>query len=423
MIEVEPMPAGAGTARSTAAPRLTERHVLALGLAVAGLFVAVAGLSALTTLVVGGSAWASLHLALVGAATVAIGTFMPHFAVTLAGTRPAPAPERLTAILLLAIGAVGVVAGMSVIGSGWTLAGAVLAIAGVGLTARHTVAPTRDPLARRHPIALLAYGLALGELAAAMAIGAAGAVGVPAVTGAWATLRPAHAWLALFGAVSLTIFATLVYLAPTVLGARLRPSIPLAVGLVGVAVGPVLTAAGFALDLRPAVVAGMAVTLFGAVGQVAYAADQYRRRGPFTTEHDWRRVVVGHLLGGTAWFAAACAVALAAVIGGGPVAGWSIGVLAVPMVGGWLLQELVGSWTHLVPAVTPGSPVDHAAQRRVLAFASRSRLVAWNAGIGLAWAGLALDAAVMAVAGAVAVGAAVAISVAALARSLTRARY
>jgi len=227
----------------------------------------------------------------------------------------------------------------------------------------------------------------------------------------------------LFGAVSLTIFATLVYLAPTVLGARLRPSIPLAVGLVGVAVGPVLTAAGFALDLRPAVVAGMAVTLFGAVGQVAYAVDQYRHRGPFSTEHDWRRVVVGHLLGGTAWFAAACAVALAAVIGGGPVAGWSIGVLAVPMVGGWLLQELVGSWTHLVPAVTPGSPVDHAAQRRVLAFASRSRLVAWNAGIGLAWAGLALDAAVMAVAGAVAVGAAVAISVAALARSLTRARY
>ena len=62
-------------------------------------------------------------------------------------------------------------------------------------------------------------------------------------------------------------------------------------------------------------------------------------------------------------FAAACAAALAGVVGGGPVAGWSIGVLAVPMVAGWLLQELVGSWTHLVPSVTPGSPADHAAQR------------------------------------------------------------
>jgi hypothetical protein len=423
LIEIEPMPAGGATARPAAASRLTERHVLALGLGVAGLFVIAAGIAAATTTVTGGSLWASLHLALVGAATVAIGTFMPHFAVTLAGTRPAPASERLTAILLLAIGAVGVVAGMSVLGPGWTLAGAVLALAGLGLTARHTVAPTRDPLARRHPIALLAYGLALAELAAAMAIGAAAAIGIPAVTAAWAALRPAHAWLSLFGAVSLTIFTTLVYLAPTVLGARLRPSLPLVVGLAGVATGPLLTAAGFALDLRPLVAAGMAVTLVGAVGQVAYVLDQYRRRGPFTTEHDWRRVVIWHLVAGTAWFAAACAVALAGVVGGGPVAGWSIGVLAVPMVAGWLLQELVGSWTHLVPSVTPGSPNDHAAQRRALAFASRSRLLAWNAGIGLAWAGLAFDVGPATAAGATLVGGAVAVSVFTLARSLTRARY
>jgi len=406
-----------------AASRLTERHVLALGLGTAGLFVVAAGIAAATTLITGGSPWASLHLALVGAATVAIGTFMPHFAVTLAGTRPAPAPERLAGILLLAIGAVGVVAGMSRLGSGWTLAGAGLALAGLGLTARHTVAPTRDPLARRHPIALLAYGLALAELATAMVIGAAGAIGVPAVTAAWATLRPAHAWLSLFGAVSLTIFATLVYLAPTVLGARLRPSVPLVVGLVGMAAGPLLAAAGFALDLRPVVIGGMAGTLVGAVGQVAYALDAYRRRGPFSTEHDWRRGVIWHLVAGPAWFAAACAVALARVVGGGPVAGWSIGVLAVPMVAGWLLQELIGSWTHLVPAVTPGSPADHAAQRRTLAFASRSRLVAWNAGIGLAWAGLAVDVAPMAGAGAALVGAAVAASVATLAKSLTQPRY
>jgi hypothetical protein len=423
LIDIEPMPAGGTTARPAVDSRLTERHVLALGLGVAGLFVVAAGISAAVTLPFGGSAWASLHLALVGAATVAIGTFMPHFAVTLAGTRPAPAPERLTAVLLLALGAVGVVAGMSVLGSAWTLAGAVLALAGVGLTARHTVAPTRDPLARRHPIALLAYGLALAELATAMAIGAAGAIGIPAVTAEWATLRPAHAWLSLFGAVSLTIFATLVYLAPTVLGARLRPSVPLAVGLVGVAAGPVLTAAGFMLDLRALVVGGMAVTLVGAVGQVAYALDQYRRRGPFSTEHDWRRVVIGHLVGGTAWFAAACAVALAGVLGGGPVSGWSIGVLAVPMVAGWLLQELVGSWTHLVPSVTPGSPADHAAQRRTLAYASRFRLVAWNAGVGLAWAGMALDLGPAVTAGAIVVGTAVAVSVATLAQSLTRARY
>ena len=415
---------GGGTAaRPATSSRLTERHVLALGLGVAGLFVAAAAAAAASTLATGGSLWASLHLALVGAATVAIGTFMPHFAVTLAGTRPAPAPERMAAILLLAAGAVGVVGGMSLLGPGWTLGGAGLALVGVALTARHVVAPTRDPLARRHPIALLAYGLALAELAAAMAIGAAGAAGVPAVTASWAALRPAHAWLSLFGAVSLTIFATLVYLAPTVLGARLRPSAPLAIGLVGVAAGPLIAVAGFVLDVRAVVVAGMAVTLVGAIGQVAYAMDAYRRRGPFSTEHDWRRVVIWHLVAGTAWFAAACGVALAAVVGGGPVAGWSIGVLVLPLVAGWLLQELVGSWTHLVPSVTPGSPADHAAQRRVLAFASRSRLIAWNAGIGLAWAGIVLELTAAAVAGAILVAAPLALSVATLAVSLTRARY
>ena len=417
------MPSAGSTGRTEKTRHLTERHVLALGLGVAGLFVVAAAVAAAATLAAGGSLWASLHLALVGAATVAIGTFMPHFAVTLAGTRPAPAPERMAAILLLAAGAVGVVAGMSLFGPGWTLGGAGLALVGVALTARHVVAPTRDPLARRHPIALLAYGLALAELAAAMVIGAGGAVGVPAVTAAWAALRPAHAWLSLFGAVSLTIFATLVYLAPTVLGARLRPSAPLVVGLVGVAAGPLIAVAGFVLDGREVVAAGMAVTLVGAIGQVAYALDAYRRRGPFSTEHDWRRVVIGHLVAGTAWFAVACGVALAAVAGGGPVAGWSIGPLVVPLIAGWLLQELVGSWTHLVPSVTPGGPADHAAQRRALAFASRSRLVAWNAGIGLAWAGLALDLAALAVTGALLVAAPVAVSVATLAVSLTRARY
>lgn len=422
MIEIEPMPAGGTTARP-AVTRPTERHVLALGLGIAGSFVVAAGVVAATALPFGGSAWAALHLALVGAATVAIGTFMPHFAVTLSGTRPAPAIQRLAAVSLLAAGAVGVVVGLTLLGRGWTVAGAALSLAGLGLTAWHTVAPTRDPLARRHPIALLAYGLALAELAVAMAIGAAGAAGVPVVTAAWATLRPAHAWLALFGAVSLTIFATLVYLAPTVLGARLRPSVPLAVGLVGVAAGPVLAATGFALDLRAVVVAGMAITLIGAIGQVVYALDAHRRRGPFTSEHDWRRVVVGHLVAGTAWFAAASGVALAGLIGGGPIAGWSIGVLAVPMVAGWLLQELVGSWTHLVPSVTPGGPVEHAVQRRALAHLSRPRLVAWNVGTGLAWAGVALEQIPVAAVGAILIGGAVAASVAMLASSLTRARY
>jgi hypothetical protein len=407
----------------TGRARVTERHALALGLALAAAFVATAVLVAVGTVPRGGSPWAVLHLAMAGAATVAIGTFMPHFAVTLAGTSPAPTHERVSAIVLLALGATGVVAGMTILGPTWTLTGTALLLAGLAMTARHVIAPSRDPLARRHPIALLAYGLALAELATAMVIGAAGAIGLPAVVAAWAMLRPAHAWLALFGAVSLTIFATLVYLGPTVLGARIRPSIPLVLGLVGIAAGPVVAAVGFAMDARPVVGVGMAATGLGAIGQVAYVVDAYRRRGPFSSEHDWRRVAVVHLAAGTAWFAAVAIAAFVAFVGGAPLRGWSIGALAIPMVGGWLLQELVGSWTHLVPAVTPAGPAQHARQRRVLAVASRTRLTAWNVGVGTTWAGVVLGSSAMVAIGGIALGSAVVASLGLLARSLTEARY
>lgn len=417
------MPAERPAAAPQVQPRLTERHVLALGLAAAGAFVIAAGVAGILMLASGGSPWAAIHLALAGAAVTAIGAFMPHFAVTLAGTRPASGPQRLASLIMLAGGASAVVIGM-LAGLGWVAAsGSAIVIGGLGLVAAHTVAPLREPLARRHHVVSLVYGVALLEMAAGVALGGVVAIGQRDVLGAWATLRGAHAWLTLFGAVSLTIFATLVYLAPTVLGARLRPSAPLVAGLAGVAAGPLLTAAGFATDLRLAVIAGMGLTLVGALGQAAYALDAHRRRGPFSTEHAWRLVVVWHLLGGTAWFAAACAVALAGMLGGGMTAGWSIGLLAIPMIGGWLLQELVGSWTHLVPSVTPGSPMDHAAQRRALAVASRTRVVAWNAGIAGAWAGLAFDIVPLGAVGGTLVGLVAAVSVASLARSLTMARY
>ena len=413
------MPASVPAARS----RLTERHVLALGLAVTAGFVATAAVAAAIAVVRGGSPWAAVHLALAGAATVAIGAFMPHFAITLAGTRPAPARQRLTTLGLLAGGGAGVVLGLTVAASWIAGLAAIALLAGLALVAAQTFAHLRDPLARRHHVVALAYGVALVELAVAVSLGGLIAIGAPLVIGAWASLRPAHTWLAMFGAVSLTIFATLVYLAPTVMGARIRPSAWLAVGTGGMLTGPVVAAAGFGADARHVVVAGMAITTAGAIGQIGYVLDTRRRSGRFTTEHAWRRLVVGHLLAGTGWFGAATVAALAGVVSGTPIAGWSLGSLAVPLVAGWMLQELVGSWTHLVPSVTPGTAEDHAAQRRILAVASRGRLVAWNVGVGLAWAGVATGSTPTAVAGYLALAAPVAISVGSVIRALTAGRY
>ncbi|HEX2765088.1 MAG TPA: hypothetical protein VHR55_00405 [Candidatus Limnocylindria bacterium] len=415
------MPGGGSAAARSARSRWTERHVLALGLGVAGLLLAGAAVAAVSAVLRGGSPWAAIHLALAGAASVAIGAFMPHFAITLAGTQPRGSLERTATLLLLALGAAAVVAGVTLVG-GWLAGiGSVAMLAGLVLVAIQTLAPLRNPLARRHPVVTLTYGAALVELAAGITLGGLGAVGYGPVLAAWAGMRAAHAWIGLFGAVSLTIFATLVYLAPTVLGARIRPTPWLVLGVTGMLVGPPLAAAGFALSAWAAVMGGMVVTLAGAVGQIGYVMDAAARRGRFTSEHDWRRVAVGHLLAGPAWFAAAVAAALAGIIDTDP-AGWSIGVLAIPMIGGWLAQELIGSWTHLAPSVTPGTPGIHARQRRVLAAFSRTRLVAHNAGVGLAWAGIALGQAWLAAIGLALLGASVVTAVVTLGRALALAR-
>lgn len=404
-------------------PRLTERHVLALGLGASGLFVLAAAVTAMAMLAGRGSSWAALHLALAGAATVAIGTFMPHFAITLAGTRASPSPHRLASLVALALGSLTVVLGVSLNGRPWVAAGTASVVIGLALVAWHTFAPLREPLARRHPVVAMAYGTALVELAAGVVLGGLGATGVSAVTAEWALLRPAHAWLTLFGAISLTIFATLVYLAPTVLGARIRASRWLIAGTVGIALGPIATATGFALDARAVVLGGIGLTLAGALGQIGYVVDCYRRRGPFSTEHDWRAVSIGHLLAGPAWFAAAVLAAMIEIVLGRALAGWSIGLLAIPMVAGWMLQELVGSWTHLVPSVTPGDPDVHARQRRFLAVAARPRVAAWNGAVGAAWAGLALGIAPLAIAGFVLLAISVTLALIGLGRSLTAGRY
>jgi hypothetical protein len=191
--------------------------------------------------------------------------------------------------------------------------------------------------------------------------------------------------------------------------------------LVGIGIGPIMVAAAFALDVRAVILAGMGITAAGAVGQVAYVLDSRRRRGPYTSEHDWRSVVTGHLLAGPFWFAAAVTVALAELAFSRSVGSWSLGLLVTPMIAGWMLQGLVGSWTHLVPSVTHGDPVVHARQRRILAAGSRTRLIAWNGGVALLWGGLAIGLPVVATAGGVILVVAVTGSSILLARALAQA--
>jgi hypothetical protein len=55
----------------------------------------------------------------------------------------------------------------------------------------------------------------------------------------------------------------------------------------------------------------------------------------------------------------------------------------VLLIAGWMAQVLVGSWTHLVPALAARPPAMRERQRRLLAIAGRSRLLLTNVGCTL----------------------------------------
>ena len=88
------------------------------------------------------------------------------------------------------------------------------------------------------------------------------------------------------------------------------------------------------------------------------------------------------------WFVVAVAIAVEPILqlGAAPAA-WSIDLLAAPLVFGWLVQVLIGSWTHLVPAIGPGDRATHAAQRAILGRWATARLLLLNTGIVLVVAG------------------------------------
>lgn len=379
--------------RRDAAPassRLTERVVLQVGVTCAAAFLVLSIVTGVVPLA-GLHGWVAIHLALAGATTVAIGTFMPHFGVTLAGTRPMSPQLRLAGVLLLAAGMLGVALGRPLFGDGLAAASGFLVLIGLGLTAWNTYAPMRSGLVRRHPIVQLTYGVALADLTVGASLAILFLLGLTPITAHWAALKPAHAWLNVFGFVSLTIAGTLIYLFPTMLGTRIRPHPTMVVAVLGLMFGPPLVALGAALEASPLAVAGGLAALLGAMGLLGYGIEIWSRRGTFANDLAWHALAARHALAGMAWLVLAVGAALIGLIRDGvAVPGWSLGLLAVPVIGGWALQVLVAAWGHLLPAVGPGSMAVKARQRDLLSRWGLARVVAWNVGLAVGWAGFGL---------------------------------
>jgi hypothetical protein len=387
-----------------------ERRVTTLAIALAVAFAALALLSLVAPPQLMLGSWVPVHLLLAAAAPTAIAGVMPYFSAAVASVPPVILPVRLAGVLGVSIGA-----GLVIVGrGGWVLAGAdgallagvggVLYLGGVLAVAAATLLPLRLALGPRRIFMGATYGVALLNVFLGAGLATLFVLGWGPVLAAWGALKPAHAWLNVFGFVSLVIAGSLLHLLPTVAGARIRRTRASMIVFAGLAFGPGLAALGFVLGADTVAIGGAALTLLGAVALVWQAVTVLRARAGWTTDRAWHLFTTWSLIAAIGWFAVAATIAAGQVLSGGAApAGWALAPLLVPIGVGWAGQTLAGSWSHLLPAIGPGTLEQHARQRHILGQAAVPRLVLLNGGAALLVAGQAFGVPVLATAGAGAV--------------------
>jgi nitrite reductase (NO-forming) len=368
--------------RTPTIDRSADRLVAVVAIATAISFLAAALLAMLLPSVDRRGGWLSLHLALAGGASTAIAGVMPFFAAAFAAAPPSDARLRISAVAAVAGGAIGVSVG--VVGSLSTVAavGGSVFVAGIVLTGAATIRPLARALGPSRGLVSQGYVVALGEVAFGASLATLYVAGWPPLVRAWDSMKPAHAWLNLVGFVSLVVATTLLHFFPTVLGARIavRPSARLTV--IGLAVGAPVVALGFALGSDPVARVGALVTAAGAIAVAMNAGATWRTRGHWTTDASWHAYAIGSLVAAIAWFELGAAIAIGRVLAlGATPAAWSISAVGAPLVAGWIGLAILGSSTHLLPAVGPGDGPAHARQRRLLGRVAVPRLVIVNAGV------------------------------------------
>ncbi|HWL38562.1 MAG TPA: hypothetical protein VNQ77_20410 [Frankiaceae bacterium] len=233
-------------------------------LAVAGVWAAAAGTWLVAGSALPGGRWLAVHLFTLGVLTNLLADLMRHFAATLLHVRDDGGPHlwriaaRNAGVLLVLTGRVSAVP--------WLVAaGATVVSAEVLLGWRDVRRMRRRALPARHAPVVRAYQRAYGAFLHAALLGALLGTGV--LPGRWyANVRLAHLHVALLGWAGVPVLATLVFLGPTLLRARVadgadgRARRLLPVAAYGV------TAASFALllGLRPVAAIGVAAFAWAA---------------------------------------------------------------------------------------------------------------------------------------------------------------
>jgi nitrite reductase (NO-forming) len=266
--------------------------------------------------------------------------------------------------------------------------GAASYVAGMALAGFAAARSIRGSSGQRRVVTEVAYGVGLVDVLIGVSIVALYLAGDPTTAAAWTALRVAHAWLNLLGFVALVIAGTLVHFAPTVAGSRIRRrrAGSVAVGLLGI--GAPAVAAGYAIGSADLARLGALAAIGGGVALTIHGVQARRDRAGWTSDLEWHRFTSGSLLAAPTWLVVATAIAAAGIfIDGIGTESWRLELVVGPLVLGFVVQVLLGSVSHLVPAIGRGSPEAHAIERRSLGRAATWRLVGWNVGVGMFTAG------------------------------------
>ena len=370
--------------------RSFDRLIALAAVAIAISYLLAAVVAVLLPIEVRRAAWLPLHLALAGGATSAIAGVMPYFTSAFAAAPPADRWLRIAALAGVSISALGVAVGVAGDQMGLAVAGGLGFVGGIGLTGIAALRPLGQGLGPSRGLVTQGYVVALAEVGLGASIATLYLAGWDPVVGAWTQLKPAHAWLNLVGFVSLAIATTLLHFFPTVIGARITRRASTTMTVVGLGAGAPIVALGYAIASDTIARIGAIGAAVGAAGLAAYAAQSWRTRARWTTDPAWHRYAIGGLVSAIVWFEIGIAIAAGRVLVlGADPAGWSIDVVAGPLVGGWITCTIVASATHLIPAIGPGDPIAHGRQRRLLGRAANPRLAIINLGVALLSIGLA----------------------------------
>lgn len=329
-------------------------------------------------------AWLPLHIALAGAAATAVASVMPFFTATLGVAPPARRSVRIAAIVLVAVGSMIVVTGVVTAFPPVAVVGGLAYLAGLGAVAIAAFGKLGGSRGPKRLLVRAAYGAGLIYVVIGAATATTMLAGVTPVVDRWGLLKPAHAWLNVFGFLSLVVAATLIHLAPTVAGTRIRDRRSATVALMCLAVGAPLVAGGFAFGTDILVRVGAMVEVVGATALVAHGMAIQRDHGHWTTDLSWHNLASFSLLAAPIWFFVAATIACTRLMwyGAAPIA-WAVGDVIAPIVIGWLAQVIIGAWTYLLPNLGPGDAPAHAKARRILGRAANERLVALNLAVAL----------------------------------------